>query len=61
MTSLEEIELSACAGISDAGLAHIAALPRLKKVSVDASARITRAAIAVFPAGVHVDFHSRSA
>jgi hypothetical protein len=56
MNSLEEVALSACAGISDAGLAHIARLPRLKKVSVDATARVTRAGIAVFPADVHVDF-----
>jgi hypothetical protein len=56
MTSLEVIELSACAGISDAGLAHIARLPRLKKVSVDATARVSRAGIAVFPPTVHVDF-----
>jgi len=56
MTSLESIELSACAGISDAGLAYIARLPRLRKVSVNATARVTRAGIAVFPAGVHVDF-----
>src|SRR5688572_439053 len=56
MTSLEEVELSACANISDAGLVHIARLPRLKKVSVDASARVTRKGIAVFPSHVRVDF-----
>ena len=56
MTSLEEVELSACAGISDAGLVHLARLPRLKKVSVDATARVTRAGIAVFPVNVRVDF-----
>jgi hypothetical protein len=56
MTSLEEVTLSACAGISDAGLVHLARLPRLKKVAVDASARVTRAGIAVFPADVSVDF-----
>ena len=56
MNSLEVVELSACAGISDAGLVHIARLPRLKKVSVDATARVTRAGIAVFPPDVHVDF-----
>ena len=56
MPSLEEVELSACAGISDAGLVHLARLPRLKKVAVDATARVTRAGIAVFPAAVHVDF-----
>jgi hypothetical protein len=56
LTSLEEVELSACQGISDAGLVHLARLPRLKKVSVDATARVSRAGIAVFPAGVQVDF-----
>ncbi|MGH7554261.1 MAG: hypothetical protein ACREMQ_14735 [Longimicrobiales bacterium] len=56
MTSLEEVALSACAGISDAGLVHLAKLPRLRKVAVDASARVSRAGIAVFPDHVHVDF-----
>lgn len=56
MTSLEEVELSACAGISDAGLVHLATLPKLEKVSVDASARVTRAGINVFPPHVHVNF-----
>ena len=56
MSSLEEVELSACQGISDAGLVHIARLPRLKKVSVDATARVSRAGILVFPVKVHVDF-----
>jgi hypothetical protein len=56
MNSLEEVELSACAGISDAGLVHLAKLPRLRKVSVDASARVSRAGIAVLPPHVHVDF-----
>jgi hypothetical protein len=56
MPSLEEVEFSACAGISDAGLVHVARLPRLKKVSLDATARVTRAGIAVFPANVRVDF-----
>ena len=42
MTSLEEVELSACAGISDRGLVHLARLPQLKKVSVDATARVLR-------------------
>jgi hypothetical protein len=56
MTSLEEVELSGCRGITDAGLPHVARLPRLKKVAVDATATITRDGIAVFPPHVHVDF-----
>ena len=47
--------LSACAGIN-AGLVHLAKLQRLWKVSMDATARVTRAGIAVWPAGVRVDF-----
>jgi hypothetical protein len=35
---------------------HLARLPRLEKVSVDASARVTRAGIALFPAHVRVEF-----
>src|SRR5262249_50053673 len=56
MASLEEVELSACAGISDAGLVHLTRLPRLRKLSVGPPARVTRAGIAVFPAHVRVDF-----
>jgi hypothetical protein len=56
MTSLEEVTLSACAGITNAGLPHIAKLPRLKKVAVDATAHVTRDGLAVFPPHVHVDF-----
>ena len=56
MTSLEEVTLSACNRISDVGLVHLARLPRLKRVSVDATARVSRAGIAVFPASVQVDF-----
>src|SRR5262249_37599824 len=50
-TALEEGTLSACAWISDAGLVHIARLPKLRKVAVDARARVTRAGMGVFPAG----------
>lgn len=56
MASLEEVELSACKGISNAGLAHLAKLPRLRKVSFDATARVSRAALALFPHDVRVDF-----
>ena len=56
MTSLEDVTLSGCAGISNAGLAHLSRLPQLKKVAVDATPRVTRDGIAVFPANVQVDF-----
>ena len=56
MHSLEEVELSKCAGISNSGLAYIAKLPNLRKVSVDAGPRLTREGISIFPSRVHVDF-----
>jgi hypothetical protein len=56
MMSLEDVALSACPGITNAGLVHIAKLPHLKQVSVDASAGVTRAGLAAFPPHVHVDF-----
>jgi hypothetical protein len=56
MNCLEEVELSKCAGISNAGLRHLAKLPKLRKVSVDASPTVTRDGISVFPSRVHVDF-----
>ena len=58
MPSLEVVELSGCAGITNAGLPHLAKLPALRKVSVDATAHVTREGIAVFPPRVHVDFWS---
>jgi hypothetical protein len=56
MSSLEEVELSKCEGISNAGLVHLAKLPKLRKVSVDAGPRVTREGISIFPSRVHVDF-----
>lgn len=56
ISSLEVIELSACKWITDAGLAHIARLPRLRRVSVDETARVSRVGLAVFPVNVQVDF-----
>jgi hypothetical protein len=56
MSSLEEVELSACKSISNAGLAHIAKLPRLRKVAFDATPHVSRAALALFAHDVRVDF-----
>jgi hypothetical protein len=56
LSTLEEVELSACKSISNAGLAHIARLPRLRKVAFDATPRVSRAALALFPHDVRVDF-----
>ena len=56
MSSLEEVELSACQHISNAGLVHLAKLPHLQKVAFDATPRVSRAALALFAHDVRVDF-----
>src|SRR5262249_7090023 len=56
MNSLESIEFYECAGISNAGIALLTGLPRLREISVGGSPNITREGMAVFPAAVHVNY-----
>jgi F-box/leucine-rich repeat protein 14 len=50
------LELHQCTGITDAGVAHLATLPRLRKVSVCGSPKVTPNGAAVFSADVRVNF-----
>ena len=54
MLSLEKIEFWECAGITNAGIALLACLPRLRAITVGGSPNVTRAGIAVFPSAVRV-------
>ncbi len=56
MTSLEKIEFWECAGITNAGIALLASLPRLSEITVGGSPNITRDGMAVFPATVRVNY-----
>jgi hypothetical protein len=56
MTTLERLEFWQCAGITDAGVAHLAKLPRLREIDVDGSPKVSRAGVAVFPATVRVRY-----
>lgn len=56
MTSLEQVELWETAGITDAGIAALAGLPRLREVSVSGLPNVTRAGMAVFPSTVRVEY-----
>lgn len=56
MTSLETIEFYETARITNAGLAALAGLPRLRQITVGGSPGVTRDGMAVFPAGVRVDY-----
>jgi hypothetical protein len=56
MTSLERIELYECLHVTDAGLAFLATLPRLRQFEVSGSPGITLEGTKVFPAGVTVRY-----
>jgi len=56
MTSLETVELYETKNVSDAGLAYLAVLPRLREVSFSGLPNITLAGTGVFPANVIVNY-----
>ena len=56
MQSLEKLEFWEIAGITDAGLAALAGLPRLREISVAGSPNVTGAGMAVFPRTVRVGY-----
>jgi hypothetical protein len=56
MTSLESIEFYETKGVTDAGLPHLAALPRLREVHLSGLPHVTIAGVAVFPAHVRVEY-----
>ncbi len=54
MESLEQIDIYECVKITDAGLAFLACLPRLREVHVDGLPNVTLEGTKVFRPGVHV-------
>jgi len=56
MPSLEKLEFWETAGITDAGIAALAGLPRLRAISIAGSPNVTRGGLAVFPPTVRVDY-----
>jgi hypothetical protein len=55
MDTLEKIEFWNVAGITNAGLAHLAKLPRLREIGIDGPNIARREAVALFPASVRVN------
>jgi hypothetical protein len=55
MDSLERITFDACHGLTNAGIAQLARLPRLRELSV-AGAQLTRAVADAFPPRVTVKY-----
>jgi hypothetical protein len=56
MESLEQVEFYECLHITDAGLPHLAKLPRLREVHLDGLPGVSYAGTRVFPAGVRVSY-----
>lgn len=54
MSSLEEIVFDSCAGLTNAGIAALARLPRLRHLRVSSMPKVTRDVAAAFPARVTV-------
>jgi hypothetical protein len=52
--SLERITFWSCAGLTNAGVRLLAALPRLREVSLDGMPRVTRDVVSSFPTNVRV-------
>jgi F-box/leucine-rich repeat protein 14 len=55
MGSLEHITLSGCAGVTDAGIAALTRLPRLRDLRLSGMQRVTRNAASGFPPNVDVE------
>ena len=58
MMSLERIDFSACTGVTDAGLAFLVNLPKLREVYVGGSPRVTRDGMSMFPQHVRTELFS---
>ena len=56
MTSLEQVELYECKGVTDAGLPFLAALPRLREVALDSLPGVSFAGTKLFLPGVRVRY-----
>jgi hypothetical protein len=56
MQSLEEITLEDCSKVTDAGIAALAGLSRLRTVTIEALPGVSRASLRAFGAGVRVSY-----
>jgi hypothetical protein len=56
MPSLEQVELYECKHVTDAGLAFLAGLPRLRSVALDGLLGVTLEGTRVFPTPVRVRY-----
>jgi hypothetical protein len=58
MTTLERVELQETAGVTNAGIAALATLPRLRKFSIGGARGVSRESMSAFPASVRVEYEN---
>jgi hypothetical protein len=56
ISSLERLEFRECPGITNAGMADLASLPRLREIFLSGLPNVSRVSAALFPASVRVDY-----
>jgi hypothetical protein len=56
MATIERISLWNTAGVTNAGMTALAGLPRLRELTLDGLANVTRAGAAIFPAHVRLSY-----
>jgi hypothetical protein len=54
ITSLEDITFDSCAGLTNAGIAALARLPRLRQLRVSGMPKVTAGVASAFPGSVRV-------
>jgi hypothetical protein len=54
--SLERVDLSACARVTNAGIAALARLPRLREVRAEGMPMVTKEVVAAFPPEIRVEW-----
>ena len=58
MHSFERLEFWACQGITEKGIAHLAALPKLRELTIEGSPGVSSDVEALFPAKVNLSLCS---
>jgi hypothetical protein len=58
ITSLERLVFSACGGVTNGGIAMLAALPQLRELSLEYMPGVTREVMNAIPGGVQVNFET---
>ena len=56
MSSLESMEFYECSRITNAGVARLVGMPRLKEITIGGSPNVTREGMSVFPKAIRVNY-----